>query len=60
MKDRQGREQKAYLVQDKKTGKTYMTYETYAKKLEKLGTKRIIAQEGTKKFEEGKVTKLDK
>ena len=60
MKDREGREQKAYLVQDKKTGKTYMTYETYAKKLEKLGTKRIIAQEGTKKFEEGKVTKLDK
>jgi hypothetical protein len=60
MKDREGREQKAYLVQDKKTGKTYMTYETYAKKLEKLGTKRIIAEEGTKKFEEGKVTKLDK
>jgi hypothetical protein len=60
MKDRQGREQKAYLVQDKKTGKTYMTYESYAKKLEKLGTKRIIAEEGTKKFEEGKVTKLDK
>ena len=60
MKDRQGREQKAYLVQDKKTGKTYMTYESYAKKLQKLGTKRIIAQEGTKKFEEGKVTKLDK
>jgi hypothetical protein len=60
MKDREGREQKAYLVQDKKTGKTYMTYETYAKKLEKLGTKRIIAQEGTKAFEKGKVTKLDK
>jgi len=60
MKDRQGREQKAYLVQDKKTGKTYMTYESYAKKLQKLGTKRIIAEEGTKKFEEGKVTKLDK
>jgi hypothetical protein len=60
MKDVRGREQKAYLVQDKKTGKTYMTYETYAKKLEKLGTKRIIAEEGTKKFEEGKVTKLDK
>ncbi len=60
MKDRQGREQKAYLVQDKKTGKTYMTYESYARKLEKLGTKRIIAEEGTKKFEEGKVTKLDK
>jgi hypothetical protein len=60
MKDRQGREQKAYLVQDKKTGKTYMTYESYAKKLEKMGTKRIIAEEGTKKFEEGKVTKLDK
>ena len=60
MRDRQGREQKAYLVQDKKTGKTYMTYESYAKKLEKMGTKRIIAEEGTKKFEEGKVTKLDK
>ncbi len=60
MKDRQGREQKAYLVQDKKTGKTYMTYESYAKKLQKLGTKRIVAEEGTKKFEEGKVTKLDK
>jgi len=60
MKDRQGREQKAYLVQDKKTGKTYMTYESYAEKLEKMGTKRIIAEEGTKKFEEGKVTKLDK
>ena len=60
MKDREGREQKAYLVQDKKTGKTYMTYETYAKKLEKMGTKRIIAKEGTKAFEEGKVTKLDK
>lgn len=60
MKDRQGREQKAYLVQDKKTGKTYVTYESYAKKLQKLGTKRIIAEEGTKKFEEGKVTKLDK
>ena len=60
MKDRQGREQKAYLVQDKKTGKTYMTYETYAKKLEKMGTKRIIAKEGTKAFEKGKVTKLDK
>jgi len=60
MKDRQGREQKAYLVQDKKTGKTYVTYESYARKLEKLGTKRIIAEEGTKKFEEGKVTKLDK
>jgi len=60
MKDRQGREQKAYLVQDKKTGKTYMTYESYAKKLEKMGTKRIIAEEGTKKYEEGKVTKLDK
>ena len=60
MRDRQGREQKAYLVQDKKTGKTYMTYESYAKKLQKLGTKRIVAEEGTKKFEEGKVTKLDK
>ncbi len=60
MKDRQGREQKAYLVQEKKTGKTYMTYESYAKKLQKLGTKRIVAEEGTKKFEEGKVTKLDK
>lgn len=60
MKDREGREQKAYLVQDKKTGKTYMTYETYAKKLEKLGTKRIIAQEGEKAFKEGKVKTTNK
>ena len=60
MRDRQGSEQKAYLVQDKKTGRTYMTYESYAKKLEKMGTKIIIAEEGTKKFEEGKVTKLYK
>lgn len=55
MKDIKGNEQKAYLVQDKKTGKTYITYESYAKKLEKLGTKKIVAKEGEKAFNEGKV-----
>jgi hypothetical protein len=50
-----GKQQKVYLVQDTKTGATALATEDYAKKLDRSGMKRIIAVEGEKKFEEGKV-----
>lgn len=55
-----GKEQKAYLVQDTKTGAIAITHETYAKELSKKGDKRIIAEEGTKAFEKGKIQKVKK
>ena len=55
MQDITGKKQTAYLVRDTKTGEVAITYESYAKKLQKEGTKQIIAQEGEKEFEKGKV-----
>jgi hypothetical protein len=55
MKDIKGREQKAYLVRDTKTGAVAVTYESYARKLEREGKKKIIAEEGTEAFEKGKI-----
>lgn len=60
MKDIHGKEQKAYLVQDTKTGATSITYESYAKKLSKEGTKKIIAVEGTQEFAKGKIKPVKK
>ena len=53
-----GKKQKAYLVQDTKTGAIAIAHEEYAKKLQKQGMKRIIAEEGTKAFQEGKIQKV--
>jgi hypothetical protein len=50
-----GKKQKMYLVQDTKTGAKALATEDYAKKLERSGTKRIIAQEGEEAFERGKI-----
>jgi hypothetical protein len=55
MKDITGKEQKAYLVKDTKTGAVAITYESYAKKLSKEGKKKIIAMEGEKAFQKGKI-----
>lgn len=41
--------QPKYLVQDKKTGKVSVAYETYAKKLTSRGFK-IVSREGEKSF----------
>jgi len=60
MKDIHGREQKAYLVRDTKTGATSITYESYAKKLSKEGSKKIIAVEGTGDFRKGKIKPVKK
>jgi hypothetical protein len=50
MKDIRGREQTGYAVQDRKTGKIYRTYETYAKRLVREGKMKILAQEGEKDY----------
>lgn len=50
MIDYKGNKQTSYMVQDKKTGKTYVTYESYAKKLEKSGTMKVVSKEGDKGF----------
>lgn len=55
MKDIRGREQTEYIVRDRKTGKTYRTYESYARKLDKEKKVTIIASEGEKDFEKHKV-----
>ena len=55
MKDIKGREQTGYTVQDKKSGKIFRTYESYARKLEKEGKMRIIAKEGEKTYNKYKV-----
>lgn len=43
------------LVQDTKTGAKALAPEEYAKKLDRKGDKKIIAMEGEKAFEEGKI-----
>jgi len=53
-----GKEQKAYLVQDTKTGAIAIANEEYAKKLQKQGMKKIIAVEGTEAFQKGKIQKV--
>ena len=55
MKDIRGREQAGYAVQDRKTGKVFRTYESYARRLEKEGKMKIIAKEGEKAYNEHKV-----
>lgn len=60
MKDLTGREQKAYLVRDTKTGAIAVTYESYAKRLVKEGSKKIVAVEGSKEFEKGKIREIKK
>lgn len=50
-----GKPQKVYLVQDTKTGAKALATEEYARKLEKSGMKKIVAMEGERKFEEGKI-----
>ena len=55
-----GKKQKTYLVQDTKTGAIAIAHEQYAKKLQKKGEKRIIAEEGTKAFQEGKIQEVKK
>ena len=55
MKNIMGKEEPAYLVQDKKSGKTYITYESYAKKLERSGEMKISKKEGEKDFDIMKV-----
>lgn len=50
-----GKKQRVYLVQDTKTGAKALATEDYAKKLDKSGMKRIIAVEGERAFEEGKI-----
>lgn len=60
MKDIRGKEQKAYIVRDTKTGATAITYESYAKKLQKDGTKKILAVEGDKDFEKYKTKRTNK
>ena len=53
-----GKEQKAYLVQDTKTGAIAIAHEEYAKRLQKEGVKKIIAEEGTEAFQKGKIQKV--
>jgi len=50
-----GKKQRMVLVQDTKTGAKALAPEDYARKLDRKGEKRIIAMEGEKAFEEGKV-----
>ena len=52
MKDYKNEEQKGYIIENKKTGKRHLTYESYAKKLSKEGKVRIISSEDEKDFRE--------
>lgn len=51
IKDKYGRPQLAYVVQNISTGKKYQAIGDYARKLEKKGY-RIVSKEGDKDFSE--------
>ena len=50
-----GKQEKQVIVVDTKTGATAITNESYGKKLQKQGVKKIVSMEGEKSFNKLKI-----